>query len=222
MGTSEFYGEIWKTMLRTNRARLSAIKYLEKRIPRDLEAARELMKKDQIYISRHKIKVQSQKVKDGSLETRVTLERYPLREEHERKRLALTTLEDYFYFYYPLKEKLVVNALLAGLADPSCYVNRAVLDFLITHAPITGRINKEIENVKLAEGALYTLHRRDYAFIKKFFSWTLGHLEEAEEDDWPKESDPAIRILVPALKCVYKKFLDKTEIAKHTQKDKVQ
>jgi hypothetical protein len=57
VGTSEFYGEIWKAMLRTNRARLSAIKYLEKRIPRDLEAARELMKKDQIYISRHKIKV---------------------------------------------------------------------------------------------------------------------------------------------------------------------
>lgn len=41
IGTSEFYGEIWKAMLRTNRTRLSAIKYLEKRIPRDLDAARE-------------------------------------------------------------------------------------------------------------------------------------------------------------------------------------
>ena len=46
VGTSEFYGEIWKAMLRTNRTRLSAIKYLEKRIPRDIDAARELMKKD--------------------------------------------------------------------------------------------------------------------------------------------------------------------------------
>lgn len=40
VGTSEFYGEIWKAMLRTNRTRLSAIKYLEKRIPKDLDAAR--------------------------------------------------------------------------------------------------------------------------------------------------------------------------------------
>ena len=46
VGTSEFYGEIWKAMLRTNRTRLSAIKYLEKRIPRDLEGARDLMKRD--------------------------------------------------------------------------------------------------------------------------------------------------------------------------------
>ncbi len=46
VGTSEFYGEIWKTMLRTNRTRLSAIKYLEKRIPKDLDAAREMKRKD--------------------------------------------------------------------------------------------------------------------------------------------------------------------------------
>ncbi len=45
VGTTEFYGEIWKAMLRTPRTRLSAIKYLDKRIPRDLEAARELAKK---------------------------------------------------------------------------------------------------------------------------------------------------------------------------------
>jgi hypothetical protein len=40
VGTRQFYGEIWKAMLRTGRTRLSAIKYLEKRIPKDLEAAR--------------------------------------------------------------------------------------------------------------------------------------------------------------------------------------
>ena len=37
VGTSEFFGEIWKAMLRTNRTRLSAIKYLEKRIPKDID-----------------------------------------------------------------------------------------------------------------------------------------------------------------------------------------
>ena len=39
VGTSEFYGEIWKAMLRTPRARLSAIKYLDKRIPENLKKA---------------------------------------------------------------------------------------------------------------------------------------------------------------------------------------
>jgi hypothetical protein len=36
VGTSEFYGEIWKAMLRTPRARLPAIKYMDKKIPRTL------------------------------------------------------------------------------------------------------------------------------------------------------------------------------------------
>jgi len=74
VGTSEFYGEIWKAMLRTNRTRLSAIKYLEKRIPRDLESARELMKRDQIFISRYKMKMVPHKTKDGALETRIVLD----------------------------------------------------------------------------------------------------------------------------------------------------
>ncbi len=47
--------------------------------------------------------------------------------------------------------------MLAGLADSSVYVNRGVIDFLINHAPITGRVNTDLENVKLVEGALQTL-----------------------------------------------------------------
>jgi hypothetical protein len=219
VGTSEFYGVIWETMLRTSRARVSAIKYLEKRIPKDLEAAKVLVKNDQVYISRFKIKVLPYKNKEGVVETRVTLEKDPAREEEERRHLALSSLEDYFFFYYPMKEKLFVNSMLAGLADTNVYVNRGVLDFLISHAPITGKVNREIENVKLVEGALITLNRKDFAFLKKFFTWVLGHLDE-DEDYRPNESDPAIKTLVPALKCLYKKFMDKNEIIKHTQKER--
>ena len=111
--------------------------------------------------------------------------------------MELMSLEDYFYFYYPLKEKLCINSLLSGLADSSPYVNRGVLDFLISHAPITGNINSLSENVRLLEGALSTLQKRDFAFLKKFFTWTLGHLED--EDIRPCEDDPAIRTLVPAI-----------------------
>lgn len=39
VGTSEFYGEIWKAMLRTPRARLPAIKFLDKKIPKNLKQA---------------------------------------------------------------------------------------------------------------------------------------------------------------------------------------
>ena len=107
------------------------------------------------------------------------------------------TLEDFFYFYYPMKEKLCINSLLAGLADNSVYVNRGVLDFLISHAPITGNINTLSENVRLVEGAFMTLTRKDFAFLKKFFTWTLSHLED--EDSRPSDDDPAIRTLVPAI-----------------------
>jgi len=45
VGTSEFFGEIWKAMLRTPRARLSAIRYLDKRIPKSHKAAKDLLNK---------------------------------------------------------------------------------------------------------------------------------------------------------------------------------
>lgn len=55
VGTSEFYGEIWKAMLRTPRARLSAIRYLDKRIPKNLKHAKEYRDKGLIYISDYTI-----------------------------------------------------------------------------------------------------------------------------------------------------------------------
>jgi hypothetical protein len=39
VGTSKLYGEIWKTALRTPRARLSALRYLEKKIPKTIDEA---------------------------------------------------------------------------------------------------------------------------------------------------------------------------------------
>lgn len=30
-------------------------------------------------------------------------------------KLEIMNLEDYYYFYYPIKEKLAINSLLAGL-----------------------------------------------------------------------------------------------------------
>jgi hypothetical protein len=39
VGTSRFFGEIWKTMLRTPKCALHTIRYLKKRIPENVELA---------------------------------------------------------------------------------------------------------------------------------------------------------------------------------------
>ena len=57
VGTSEFYGEIWKAMLRTPRARLAAIRYLEKKIPINKEVVTKNREKNQIYISEYTIQI---------------------------------------------------------------------------------------------------------------------------------------------------------------------
>lgn len=43
VGTSKFFGEIWKTMIRTPRTRLSAMKFLERKIPKSLKQAAALV-----------------------------------------------------------------------------------------------------------------------------------------------------------------------------------
>ena len=44
VGTAKFYGEIWKTMLRSPRCRLTAIKFLDLKIPRNIDEAATLNK----------------------------------------------------------------------------------------------------------------------------------------------------------------------------------
>ena len=57
VGTSEFFGEIWKAMLRTPRARPSAIKYLDKRIPVDYERAVKARDDQQIHLAKGTIQI---------------------------------------------------------------------------------------------------------------------------------------------------------------------
>ena len=49
--------------------------------------------------------------------------------------------------------------------------------------------------------------------MKKFVTWVFNHIED-DDDTIIEPDDPVIRILVPAIKCLFKKFLDKNEIAK--------
>jgi hypothetical protein len=49
--------------------------------------------------------------------------------------------------------------------------------------------------------------------------WLFRHLDEDEEAR-PDLSDPAIKVLIPALKCLFKKYLDKSEITRIISKEK--
>lgn len=51
VGTTKFFGEIWKAMLRTPRCRVSATKFLDRRIPKNPSAALKLIKESKVYLS---------------------------------------------------------------------------------------------------------------------------------------------------------------------------
>lgn len=69
--------------------------------------------------------------------------------------------------------------------------------------PITSQINSHNESVNIVEGALMTLVKKDFASLKKFFTWFQGHYEDQDIDI---DSDPSIRYVVPALQKILSKF----------------
>jgi hypothetical protein len=93
-------------------------------------------------------------------------------------------LHDYFYFYYPNKSKLVINALVSGLSivEPQTYVNRGTLDFMISHMPINLDINSIEENIRLVECATLAYTKRDFATQNKIQNWLFGHIDEDEDE----------------------------------------
>ena len=101
-------------MLRTPRSRLSAIKFLDRRIPRNIQAAIKLIKEGKIYLSPYNYEIKMGRVQlvdhsDSSPEW------FQYEKEMLDRLLTKESLEAYFFFYYPNKQKLVNNALLAGL-----------------------------------------------------------------------------------------------------------
>lgn len=120
------------------------------------------------------------------------------------ERLKKLEAEDYYYFYYPLKSKLVINALISSMMDPSVYVNRMVLDFINTHLGIHSGILRIEENSILVESALNLITKKDFACLKKFSNWLLSHLEDEEiTSDFNFDDDKAIEAIVPALISIF-------------------
>lgn len=91
--------------------------------------------------------------------------------------------DDYDYFFYPMKGKIVTNTLLNCLSDSSVYVNWFALDFIISHMPINSRINSQDVNVTLVEAVLYLATKKDFACLKKFSTWLLSHLDDDDPDN---------------------------------------
>ena len=111
-------------------------------------------------------------------------------------------MEALVYFYYPNKQNLVTNALLSGLHDlDQNLVVRATFDFLVSHVPIDGDFIDPKERVRLMEGALLTLIKRDFASQKKFFAWSFNHLEENVDS-----KDPAVMSIIEAYQNILRRF----------------
>ena len=112
VGTRTFYGTLWLTLLRSPRTRMGGLKYISKLIPKNPEAAQET----KIYSINKKIFMTDRRIimKSASNE--------PVRLD-EIERLKRMSLEDYDYFYYPQKGKLVINSLIECIHDNSVYVN---------------------------------------------------------------------------------------------------
>ena len=62
VGTSKFFGEIWKAMLRTPRARLSAIKFLVRKVPKDRSAAATMAREGKIHTSPYNLIIKEGKL----------------------------------------------------------------------------------------------------------------------------------------------------------------
>jgi len=195
VGTSQFYGTIWMCMLRTPRTRFSAIKYLEKKIPRDKAGVDIYKKNPGIHISKYTLQI---------VDKQLFCVTDKQRETNELKMRESFGTDELFYFFYPNKEQIVINALIAGMEEPSSQmVKRGVLDFLISHMPIKGNMNKEHELVKLTYSALLEVSKKDYAFIKKFSNWFMSHIDDEDKEQVPND-DPAIRAAIPAIINIFK------------------
>jgi len=138
----------------------------------------------------------------------VNLTKDPAKLEEELKKRANMELSDFFYFYYPNKNKLVVNAILQGLSivEPQVYVNRGTLDFLISHMPINSDINTIDENIRLVECATLAYTKKDFATLNKISNWLFGHLDEDEEEI--DNQDPTIITIVESQKNLFRKSMD--------------
>jgi hypothetical protein len=83
--------------------------------------------------------------------------------QNEKSKIKQMEADDYYYFFYPSKNKLVINSLIASMMDPSYYVNRMALDFINSHLGIHSKIMSVEENSVLVEAALNLITRKDFA-----------------------------------------------------------
>ena len=86
-------------MLRTPRARLSAIKYLEKRIPNSTRHAKDTAVKGNIYPADYTIKIINREV---TVCENLDHKRAEEARINEMKQ-STNNYKDYFYFFYPNK-----------------------------------------------------------------------------------------------------------------------
>lgn len=92
------------------------------------------------------------------------------------------TLQAMIYYFYPNKQTLVINALIAGLQDKEKFVNRSTVDLLLSHLPFISEILSDNERTLLIRAGLDVLLKRDYTCSQNFIRWLFTAFEESQEE----------------------------------------
>lgn len=111
VGTSKFFGEIWKTIIRSPRCRLSAFKYLDRRIPKDVETATKLTAESKCcFVAKYSMVVKNGKASLMEQLNGTAWSDWATEESGQKQNLRTGSdaKNAYFYFFYPNKQQLVI------------------------------------------------------------------------------------------------------------------
>jgi hypothetical protein len=212
VGTSNFFGEVWKAMLRTPRARPCAIRYLSVNgIPSTLKQAKNRAVKNQIFPADFKIKIAKGEI---IVDEDPSLKEEDLKRIEDLKAVEVSDIKEeelkrlYFYFFYPRKNELAINALISGLTPPqgqdgvkNFRIVRDTLNFLISHMPIQSHYNKTPELVRLGQSVILLWKANDFVTQKKIPNWFFAQYDE-DEGDYDAQ-DHAIQTIVMSLRTLF-------------------
>ena len=159
VGTRNLFGAIWLAIFRSGKVREASLKYINRTIPTKPEG-----------FNMQKIFLQTSEFLVSNCDELEMGDVVCVEEDRD------ITLEELIFHFYPKKDTLVLNGLISCLADESIYVQRASLDFLITHMKLTSPILSFSQRVILIQAAALLLLKKNDITIRKFYNWYIYYI----------------------------------------------
>eukprot|EP00828_Plagiopyla_frontata_P005958 TRINITY_DN12516_c0_g1_i2.p1 TRINITY_DN12516_c0_g1~~TRINITY_DN12516_c0_g1_i2.p1 ORF type:complete len:370 (-),score=61.27 TRINITY_DN12516_c0_g1_i2:427-1536(-) len=106
--------------------------------------------------------------------------------------------------YYPNKESLVINSLIACLEDENPLVSRQVLDFMLSHLPFTTPIFSLQQKEILIECMLYLLNRKDSSLSRRIYTWMFGKPDLENKYNITENNKQILPLIIKGLQNIFK------------------